>query len=143
MRLVAGLSAQTLWARDKASLDLGKPVLELGPGRAKLAMTLTERMVNGHGLGHGGFIFTLADSALAVTCNSYGYRCVAPPGSVTFVTPARRCARLLAEATQRHRAARSGIYDGTVREEAGDRRVQGALTHASRQPARKLAVAGA
>ena len=62
---IARLSAQALWAEDKASQGLGMEVLEVGPGRAKLAMTLTERMVNGHGLGHGGFIFTLADRLAA------------------------------------------------------------------------------
>jgi len=116
---IARLSAQALWAEDKASQGLGIEVLEVGPGRAKLAMTLTERMVNGHGLGHGGFIFTLADSALAFACNSYGFRSVAQQCTVTFLRPARLGARLLAEATERHRAARSGIYDVTVREEAG------------------------
>jgi acyl-CoA thioesterase len=116
---IARLSAQALWAEDKASQGLGMEVLEVGPGRATLAMTLTERMANGHGLGHGGFIFTLADSALAFACNSYGFRSVAQQCSVTFLTPARLGVRLLAEATERHRAARSGIYDVTVREEAG------------------------
>src|SRR5262245_58980648 len=61
---IARLSAEAMWADDKASQGLGMEVLEVGPGRAKLAMRLTERMVNGHGFGHGGFIFTLADSAL-------------------------------------------------------------------------------
>jgi len=116
---IARRSAQAMWADDKASQGLGMEVLEVAPGRAKLAMTLTERMVNGHGFGHGGFIFTLADSALAFACNSYGFRSVAQQCSVTFVSPARLGMRLLAEATERHRTERSGIYDVTVREETG------------------------
>src|SRR5215510_12838963 len=106
---------QTLWAGDKASQGLGMDVLKVGAGRGKLAMTLTERMVNGHRLGHGGCIFTLADSALA--CNSDGFRSMAQQCRVTFVTPARLGARLLAEAMERQSAARSGIYAATVREE--------------------------
>ena len=116
---IARRSAQAMWADDKASQGLGMEVLEVAPGRAKLAMTLTERMVNGHGLGHGGFIFTLADSALAFACNSYGFRSVAQQCSVTFLSPARLGMRLVAEATERHRAQRSGIYDVTVRDEIG------------------------
>lgn len=116
---IARRSAQAMWADDKASQALGMEVLEVAPGRAKLAMTLTERMVNGHGFGHGGFIFTLADSALAFACNSYGFRSVAQQCSVTFLSPARLGMRLLAEATERHRAQRSGIYDVTVRDETG------------------------
>ena len=42
---IARLSAEALWADDKASQSLGMEVLEVGPGRAKLAMRLTERMV--------------------------------------------------------------------------------------------------
>ncbi len=116
---IARRSAQAMWANDKASQGLGMEVLEVAPGRAKLAMTLTERMVNGHGFGHGGFIFTLADSALAFACNSYGFRSVAQQCSVTYLSPARLGMRLLAEATERHRAQRSGIYDVTVRDETG------------------------
>jgi acyl-CoA thioesterase len=116
---IARRSAQAMWADDKASQGLGMEVLEVAPGRAKLAMTLTEGMVNGHGFGHGGFIFTLADSALAFACNSYGFRSVAQQCSVTFLSPARLGMRLVAEATERHRAQRSGIYDVTVRDETG------------------------
>jgi acyl-CoA thioesterase len=116
---IARRSAEAMWANDKASQGLGMEVLEVAPGRAKLAMTLTERMVNAHGFGHGGFIFTLADSALAFACNSYGFRSVAQQCSVTFLSPARLGMRLLAEATERHRAQRSGIYDVTVRDETG------------------------
>ena len=116
---IARRSAEAMWADDKASRGLGMEVLEVAPGRAKLAMMLTERMVNGHGFGHGGFIFTLADSALAFACNSYGFRSVAQHCSVTFLSPARLGMRLVAEATERHRAERGGIYDVTVREETG------------------------
>jgi acyl-CoA thioesterase len=116
---IARRSAQAMWADDKASQGLGMEVLQVAPGRARLAMTLTERMVNGHGFGHGGFIFTLADSALAFACNSYGFRSVAQHCSITFLSPARLGMRLVAEATERHRAERSGIYDVTVRDETG------------------------
>jgi len=115
----ARLSAEAMWADDKASQGLGMEVLDVGPGRAKLAMRLTERMVNGHGFGHGGFIFTLADSALAFACNAYGFRSVAQQCSITFLAPARLGMRLVAEATERHRADRRGIYDVSVRDEAG------------------------
>jgi acyl-CoA thioesterase len=116
---IARLSAQAMWADDKASQSLGMEVLAVGPGRATLAMTVTERMVNGHGFGHGGFIFTLADSALAFACNSYGFRSVAQQCNITFLSPARLGMRLIADARERHRADRRGIYDVTVRDEAG------------------------
>ncbi len=117
---IAQRSADAMWAEDKASQGLGMQVLEVGPGRARLAMPIAEHMTNGHGTCHGGFIFTLADSAFAFACNSHGQNAVAQHCSVTFLSPAQRGMRLVAEARERQRGERSGIYDVTVRTEAGD-----------------------
>jgi acyl-CoA thioesterase len=117
---IAQLSADAMWAEDKASQGLGMQILEVGPGRARLAMPIAEHMTNGHGTCHGGFIFTLADSAFAFACNSHGQSAVAQHCSVTFLSPAQRGMRLVAEARERQRGERSGIYDVTVRTEAGD-----------------------
>lgn len=115
---IARLSSEAMWSDDQASRGLGMEILEIGPGRARLAMTVTERMVNGHGLCHGGFIFTLADSAFAFACNSHGAHALAQHCAITFLAPGRLGMRLIAEAAERHRAERSGIYDVTVRDEA-------------------------
>ena len=117
---IAQLSADAMWAEDKASHGLGMQILEVGPGRARLAMPIAEHMTNGHGTCHGGFIFTLANSAFAFACNSHGQNAVAQHCSVTFLSPAQRGMRLVAEARERQRGERSGIYDVTVRTEAGD-----------------------
>jgi acyl-CoA thioesterase len=117
---IARASADAMWADDKASQALGMQILSVGPGYARLAMTIAEHMTNGHGSCHGGFIFTLADSAFAFACNSHGQRTVAQHCSVTFVSPAQRGMRLVAEARERHRGDRSGIYDVTVQTEAGE-----------------------
>jgi acyl-CoA thioesterase len=115
---VARLSAEAMWADDQASRGLGMAIIEVGPGRARLAMTVTERMVNGHGVCHGGFIFTLADSAFAFACNAHGRHAVAQHCAITFVAPGRLGMRLIAEACERQQGERSGIYDITVRDEA-------------------------
>jgi acyl-CoA thioesterase len=117
---IARISADAMWAEDRASQALGMQILSVGPGYARLAMTIAEHMTNGHGLCHGGFIFTLADSAFAFACNSHGQRTVAQHCSVTFVSPAQRGMRLIAEARERHRGERNGIYDVTVKTEAGE-----------------------
>ena len=66
-----------MWAGDAASQALGMRIVEVGPGRAVLAMTVRDDMVNGHGIGHGGLTFCVADSAFAFACNSYNRRTVA------------------------------------------------------------------
>lgn len=116
---IARLSADAMWSGDKASQGLGMEVLEAGSGWARLAMVVTERMLNGHGSCHGGFIFSLADSAFAFACNSHGQPAVAQHCTITYVAPGRLGMRLVAEARERQRGERSGIYDTTVRDETG------------------------
>lgn len=116
---VARLSADAMWAGDTASQGLGMEILDVGPGTARLSMTVTGQMVNGHGLCHGGFIFTLADSAFAFACNSHGRHALAQHCAITFLAPGRLGMRLVADARERHLGERTGIYDVTVRDEAG------------------------
>ncbi len=84
-----------------------------------MSMTITGAMTNGHGDCHGGYIFTLADSAFAFACNTYNQRTVAQSAQIVFVAPARRGDRLIAECSERARFGRNGIYDATVKTEAG------------------------
>lgn len=116
---IARLSAQAMWAEDHACKALDMRVLEVRSGYARMDMMVTAAMVNGHGSCHGGYIFTLADSAFAYACNSHGQRAVAQHCTVTYVSPGRLGSRLVAEAQERSRQERSGIYDVTVRDEQG------------------------
>ncbi len=116
---VAHQSADALWREDNASRGLGMELTEIGPGYARIAMVVTESPANGHGTCHGGFIFTLADSGFGYASNTYGQRTVGQHCSVSFISPGRVGTRLIAEARERHRGERSGIYDVTVSDEAG------------------------
>jgi acyl-CoA thioesterase len=106
--------AAAMWAEDQASRRLGMQLLDVGPGRSRLSMTVREDMVNGHDSCHGGFLATLADSAFAFACNTYDEVTVAAGFDITFVAPARLGDELVAEAEERTRFGRSGLYDVTV-----------------------------
>ena len=106
---------ERMWVDDVASMSLGMELLEVASGRARVAMLVRDDMVNGHELCHGGLIATLADSAFALACNSHGPVTVAAGFEIDFVEPARLGDELVAEATERLRRGRSGIYDVTVR----------------------------
>jgi acyl-CoA thioesterase len=108
-----------MWAADEASRRLGIELDELAAGRARVRMTVADWMVNGHGICHGGIVFTLADTAFALACNSGADAAVAAACDVVFVEPARRGDVLVAEAEERTRFGRSGIYDVTVRRADG------------------------
>ena len=112
---IARACADAMWAEDDASKGLGMEIVEIGPGFATLAMTVRPDMVNGQRIAHGGFIFTLADSAFAFACNSHNDRVVAAQGQITFIKPGRLGDRLVATAREVARGGRSGMG-------AGDRR---------------------
>ncbi len=117
---LAEACAKAMWAEDNASQGLGMRIDRVGPGEAVLSMPIREDMTNGHGNCHGGFIFTLADSAFAFACNAYDQRTVAQHCAVSFIRPGKRGERLSAHAKERDRTGRSGIYDVTVTNEAGE-----------------------
>ena len=102
-------------AGDRASRALGIELAELAPGRAVARMRITADMVNGHATAHGAFVFAVADTAFACACNSHGPVTVAAGASITFVAPAREGDELVAEAIERTRFGRNGVYDVTVR----------------------------
>lgn len=116
---LAAACAEAMWAQDHASRDLGMRMLRVGPGEAVLTMRITEAMVNGHGICHGGFIFILADSAFAFACNSHGDRAVAQHCSITYLRPGRAGETLRAEAKERARVGRTGLTDVRVLGEDG------------------------
>lgn len=116
---IARRSAESMWAEDRASQALGMRILDVGPGTATLEMLVRADMVNGHGIGHGGLTFTLADSAFAFACNSYNRRVLAQACEITYLDPTRLGDVLTATAVERSRTGRDGVYDVTVRNAAG------------------------
>jgi acyl-CoA thioesterase len=108
---LARACADAMWAEDDASKGLGMEIVEVGPGRATLAMTVKPHMVNGQRIAHGGFIFLLADSTFAFACNSRNERAVAAQCDITFIRPGKLGDRLVASAREISRSGRSGIYD--------------------------------
>lgn len=111
--------AEGMYARDFAAQALGIEIEAVGPGSARLAMTVRPDMVNGHDMCHGGMIFTLADTALAYACNSYNQVAVAQTAQITFCAPGRKGDRLVATAEERHQAGRTGVYDVEVTNQDG------------------------
>ena len=115
---LARACADAMWKEDDASPGLGMEIVEIGPGRAVLTMTVQPHMVNGQRIAHGGFIFLLADSTFAFACNSHNERAVAAQCDITFIKPGKLGDRLTATAREISRTGRSGIYD--VRVTSGD-----------------------
>ena len=111
---LARACADAMWKDDDASRGLGMKIVEVRAGQATLTMTIEPHMVNGQRVAHGGFIFTLADSAFAFACNSHNERVVAAQGHITFLRPGKLGDVLVARAREISRSGRSGIYDVQV-----------------------------
>lgn len=111
--------AATMWARDRATNALNMQILSIKPGYALLSMPVRSDLVNGHHICHGGYIFTLADSAFAYSCNSHNQNTVASGCSIDFLAPAYENEILEAEAVERSLSGRTGVYDVTVRVQGG------------------------
>ncbi|MEX0369297.1 MAG: hydroxyphenylacetyl-CoA thioesterase PaaI [Tateyamaria sp.] len=106
--------ADAMWATDHASQALGMQIDAVGPGSATLTMPVRHDMLNGHGMCHGGMIFSLADSAFAFACNTYNLVTVAQQNQITYLSPGQPGEVLTASATEVARQGRSGTYDVTV-----------------------------
>lgn len=112
---VAEETAAAMRAADRAARAAGVEITAVGPGRAVATLTVAAEHANGHGVCHGGYLFLLADSAMAYACNAYGVSTLATGADIAFLRPARTGDVLTAEAVERSLAGRAGLYDVTVR----------------------------
>jgi acyl-CoA thioesterase len=113
-------SAEAMWAGDRASAWVGMDLAEVDEGRATLTLKIREDHCNGHGIGHGGVTFMLADSAFAFACNSRNVATVAQHNTISFLAPVRLDDTLTARAVETTLKGRSGITDVTVTNQNGD-----------------------
>jgi acyl-CoA thioesterase len=111
---VAEAAGAAMFERDPASRGLGMTLDGIRPGYARMSMRIREDMLNGHRTCHGGFIFTLADSAFAFACNSHNHNTVGAGCTIDFLAPGRLGDLLTATAVERALAGKTGIYDVNV-----------------------------
>jgi acyl-CoA thioesterase len=112
-------ASEALWASDKASPWIGMALTDVNEGTATMSLTVAPHHCNGHGICHGGIIFTLADSAFAFACNSRNQSTVAQHNAISYVAPARLGDTLIAVAREVSLSGRSGIYDVQVATDQG------------------------
>lgn len=110
-----------MFARDRASAQLfGMTVEAADDGYARVSLTVSESMLNGHDICHGGVIFSLADSAFAFASNGGGDSVVAAGCDINFVRPVPPGARLTAVCRRCYRRGRSSLYDVEVSDDGGE-----------------------
>ena len=108
-----------MFAHDAVSKGLGMTIEVIGPGYARVTMSVREDMVNGFGLCHGGVITTLADTAFAFACNSHNELTLASGIFIEILNPGNVGDRLIAEAREIVINGRLGLYDIAVTNQHG------------------------
>ena len=116
---LAARVAAAMLAKEGTGPAWGVTIDAAEAGHSRIRMTLRDDMLNGHGTAHGGMIFALADTAFAYACNSANERAVAAHASITFIDAAQGGETLIAEARERAKKGRSGVYDVSVTTEDG------------------------
>jgi acyl-CoA thioesterase len=109
-----------MYAEDAASQALGLNVDAMGPGYARIVMTVRADMLNSLKICQGGLITTLADAAFAYACNSHNELTLAAGITVDFMAPAREGDVLSAAANEVSQSGRTGIYDVVVSNQNGE-----------------------
>lgn len=103
-----------MFAADHLSQTFAMQLLAVTPGSATMQLAVTQAMVNGHGICHGGVVFSLADSASAYAANSWGPDAVLALASIEYLSPAREGDALTAVAQETNRVGRKAVIDVTV-----------------------------
>lgn len=112
--------ARKLLANDPFSQWLGITLLDVKEGYCKIRMTLRTEMMNGFGITHGGVAFSLADSALAFSCNNRNTLTLAQDTSINFMKPSKVGDVLTAESKEVHNGRSTGLYLITIHNQHGD-----------------------
>ena len=116
---LAEACVNTLYQRDVASQDLGMKLISIAPGQVVMEMKITEKMLNGHKICHGGYIFALADSTFAFASNSENFSSVATDCMIDYVKPGKLDDLLTARAKQIDQGKRVGYYDVSITNQEG------------------------
>lgn len=96
---------------DAFSHWLGVSVDTISLGSCQLSLTVSEQMLNGFQIAHGGISYSLADSALAFAANSHGFKAVSIETSISHVKKVELGERLTAYASEMNRSRKIGIYE--------------------------------
>ena len=75
-------------------------------------------MIQGHDICHGGYIFLLADTAMAYASNSRNKANLAMNANIDFLRPAKLGENLTASAVEGNKSKNTGLYDVKVTNEA-------------------------
>ena len=108
---------EIMMSRDPVANQLGMKIDEIRAGYSRISMQVTQDMIGGHNLCHGGFTFTLADTACAYACNSRNVKTLSQSVNIIFLAPATLGEILIAEALENACEGRTSTYEIKIKTE--------------------------
>ena len=103
-----------MFVKDAFSKWLGIEIIEISKGYSQLKMTVTEKMLNGFKIAHGGITYSLADSALAFASNAYGNKCISIETSISHTDSVNLGDILIATTEELSLTNKTGLYLVTI-----------------------------
>jgi acyl-CoA thioesterase len=101
----------SLTEKEKFRKFLGIEVVKIENGCAIVSLEITDEMTNIYGFTHGGVIFSLADEAFELACNSRGYVEVGINVNISYTKPSKSGDTLFAKAKFVSESGRTAIYN--------------------------------
>lgn len=108
---IAEQVGKAMYAKDQVGRRLGMRIEHIRPGYARISMDISAEMINGHDICHGGYIFSLVDTACAYACNSHNQNTISQAVNIVFMSPATLDDTLVAEAIENAHSGRTGTYE--------------------------------
>jgi acyl-CoA thioesterase len=111
---------QEIFREDRLIQDFGMTLHEARDGYAKVSLTVEDRFLNAHRIGHGVLLFALADAAFALSVNAV-VDAVGVQWSLNIFRAAKPGETVIGESRMIHKGRQSMVCELTVT--AGDGRV--------------------
>lgn len=99
-----------MFVNDSFSNWLGIEILNIEKGNCSLSLVITEEMLNGFKIAHGGIAYSLADSCLAFAANSNGYKAVTIDSSFSYLKKVVENDQLYAYSQEESLTSKFGVY---------------------------------
>ncbi len=100
--------------KDMLAKTLKLKTLEMRFGHSRVQGVVEKEFLNGVGIAHGGYLFTLADFASARASNTDDKTAITSYASINFVAPCPASALVIAESKLSYSDAKSAVCDTVI-----------------------------
>ncbi|MEI6584986.1 MAG: hotdog fold thioesterase [Sediminibacterium sp.] len=118
---LANTIALKIIADDLFSQWLGVEIVAIKEGYSKILLRIRPEMINAIGIAHGGIVFSLADTALALACNGRNKASVTLESAINFIKPVYENDTITAETTEIHNGQSTGLYQITITNQTAEK----------------------